>query len=236
MRDTINDLYPGCGSDPLMGLDENEAARKEDAKLRVEFYKAPIEDYLPTNGGEIDKVETPQERIDELKALGCKVRQHKKYEDILIVEKSGRPHRREEVFVRIQRPGDRDLINERPAALEDKLRFARQWENYEKGASAGVVGTPLTEMPFVNTAMREELQYFGVVTGEGLVGMTHQNASKFPYMLTLKPMVQRYLDAKAADAPFVARDAKTAALEAKVAELEARLSNPPNGKNPPTKA
>lgn len=224
MRDTLEGLFPGCGSDPTLGINEFEAERKEDAKLRVEFYAAPVEDFLPTHGGHLDTTETPPETIERLKALGCKMRKHPKEADILIVEKCGRPVFREETFIRIQRPGDRDLINERPVTDEDKRRFPRQWAAFEAGASAGAVGTPLVEMPFINTAMREELAYFGVVTGEQLVGMSDANAMKFPYMTRLRPQVQRYLDAKEADAPFKARDEKVAVLEDTVKALQAQLA------------
>lgn len=225
MRDTLYDLYPGCGSDPTLGVNEMDAERKEDAHLKVEFYKAPMEDYLPTHGGEVDVVETPPERIEELKALGCRIRKHPKVADILIVEKCGRPVFREDVYVRIQRPGDRDLINERPVEPTDKVRFRRQWELFETGATAGVVGTPLVEMPFINSAMREELAYFGVVTGEQLLGMNDSNSGRFPYMGKIKPHVQRYIDAKAANAPFKARDEKVAALETTVQALQAELAS-----------
>lgn len=224
MRDTIEGLFPGCGSDPAMGIDEHEAERREDRKLRVDFYKATAEDYIPTHGGYLDVNETPPERIEELKALGCKMRKQPKEPDLLFIEKCGRVVLHEVEFIRISRPGDRDLINERPVTEEDKQRFPEHWKRHVEGADAGVVGTPLTEMPFINVAMREELNYFGVITGEQLVGMSDVNAGKFPYMSALRPRVQRYLDAKAADAPFKARDARTAALEDEVKALQAQLA------------
>jgi hypothetical protein len=218
-------------------LNEYEAEQKEDGKLRVDFYKAPVEDFVPTHGAHLDANETPKERIEQLKALGCRIRQHPKEADILIVEKCGRPVFREETFIRIQRPGDRDLINERPVEEHDKVRFAKRWAQHEAGADTGVIGTPLTELPFINTAMREEFAYFGVITAEQLVGMSDANAAKFPYMSKVRPRVQRYLDEAQAEAPFKERDAKMAGLEATVAALQAQLaamsSSPPPSADAP---
>lgn len=223
IRDTVEDLFPGCGTDPLCGINENEAARKADEALKVEFYKEAVEDYLPTHGGQIDIIDMPEERRQKLEALGCTFRKVPKEPDVLRVAPCGRRIFKEEDYVRIQRVGDRDLVNERKATEHDKQRFARQWKIYADGQE-GVAGTALTELPFINAAMRKELEYFGVMTGEAILAMTDANAAKFPYLSKVKPLVARYLDAKAADAPFKVRDAKVASLESTVAALQAQLA------------
>src|SRR5215831_7393199 len=71
-------------------------------------------------------------------------------------EHEGRPIFKDEVYVRIVTPGDRNNIVERPLRPEDKLRFRRQWEIFEKGEEGVAFGTRLEEWPLVSRAQGEE--------------------------------------------------------------------------------
>lgn len=70
----------------------------------------------------------------------------------------------EQQYVRIQNPGDKLNIIERPVEEEDRRRFPRQWLYFQMKNSEGqVLGTPLTEWhkafpDELNRGQLEELQ------------------------------------------------------------------------------
>ena len=70
----------------------------------------------------------------------------------------------EHQFVRIQNPGDKLNIIERPVEEDDKRRFPRQWLYFQmKNGEGQVLGTPLTEWhkqypDELNRGQLEELQ------------------------------------------------------------------------------
>ena len=53
---------------------------------------------------------------------------------------------KEEIYVRIQNPGDKLNIIERPVEEEEKRRFPRQWLYFQmKNGEGQILGTPLSE-------------------------------------------------------------------------------------------
>lgn len=223
-RETIEDLYPGSMDD--------EEARKADRKLGVRFFMAPVLNETATNGGEIDIDQT--ERLDKLKELGCAIKSHpvKDLRDrLVVVIPCGRPIYEEVEWIRIMIPGDRDRIIERPANAVDKRRFADRYEMWKKNTQGeGAIGTPISELPFINSAQREEFRHFGVHTAEQLVGMSDAVAGKFLGINQLKERTKRYIEAASGKAQaeiinseLKARDAKIDDLMATVAALQAKL-------------
>jgi len=227
MRETLNDFYPGSM--------DNEETEKADRKLMVQFYMHHIPDFLATNGGEVPN-DTPEmlERIAELEKLGCKARVHKKWSDIMVVSGCGRPVYHEVEFIRIMKPGDRDNIVERPVTEDDRMRFKTRYDRWKAGEHMdGVVGTPLDELPFVDSAQREEFKFYGIRTVEQLVGMPDGTAARFPGVRAIQHRAEVYLAAAEKKAPFEAihkemaeRDQRVTELEALVAELKAKLAPP----------
>ena len=71
---------------------------------------------------------------------------------------------KEEVYVRIQNPGDKLNIIERPVEEEEKRRFPRQWLYFQmKNGEGQVLGTPLADWhkdcpDELNRGQLEELQ------------------------------------------------------------------------------
>lgn len=70
----------------------------------------------------------------------------------------------ESPWVRIQTPGDKLNIPERPVEEDDKRRFPRQWLHFQlKNSEGQIIGTPLTEWhkdapTELNRGQLEELQ------------------------------------------------------------------------------
>jgi len=161
----------------------------------------------------------------------------------------GRPIYKEEIFVEIGVAGSTAELRRRPLRELDKLRFAKEWEAFEKKEAAPRIGTPLDELPFLTKAQRLEFQAYGCKTAEQLAAMSDVNGQKFMGFQQLRRRVQDYLAAAAGAAPMLEmrkeleeRDAKLAELQAQIAELaKDRVAPPkrrgwPKGKPRKTKA
>lgn len=84
---------------------------------------------------------------------------------------AGRPIFDTVPFVRIQQPGERDFIK-RAATQHDKLRFRRQWDDFQRGEQPVDSGTPLSILFPANPDVIENLKYFGIRTVEHLANAT----------------------------------------------------------------
>jgi hypothetical protein len=88
-------------------------------------------------------------------------------------------------FVRIQNPGDKLNIIERPVEEGDKQRFPRQWLYFQmKNSEGAVVGTPLSEWnkdapSELNRGQLEELQILKFQTVEQVATASDSQMQKF---------------------------------------------------------
>lgn len=123
-------------------------------------------------------------------------------------------------FIRIQSPGDKLMITDTQATQDHKLRFARQWEAYQKGAAQFGSETPLEELPFINTGLRRQLNAIGVFTAENLANISDENASRFMGAETFRDKAKKVVEQKAKAAQFDAQDAKIAELQAQIEALQ----------------
>ncbi len=222
-RDTIYDLFPGSM--------DNEQAEAADKKLFVEFFLHPMVDFLPTFGGEVMKEN--EELVESLRALGCLMRAKPKDPEVLMVSKLGRPVFKEMEFVRILKPGDRDTVVERPVEDEDKIRFDKKYRDFKEHRQEAAQGTLIDELPFLNSAQKEEYKFFNIRTVEHLAELSDGVSSKFPMSQQHKKRAQLYLDAAKEQAPRIAmadalkeRDTVIAELQERLAKLEASKPEP----------
>jgi len=88
-----------------------------------------------------------------------------------------RPIFQEVAYLRVLIPGDKLNQVVRPATSEDLQRFSVQFERFKKGIAQNV-GTPLTEVGFLDPAKIEELKFFHVVTVEQLAGLSETTLQK----------------------------------------------------------
>lgn len=213
-RETIYDLYPGS-------MDDQQAA-DADRRLYVEFFLHPMVDYLPTHGGAVSADDV--ERIEELRKLGCAVRKHPKEQDVMLVSKLGRPVFKEVEFIRILKPGDRDTVVERPVEDDDKLRFEKRYEDFKKNRQDAASGTPLAELPFINSAQREEYHFFNIKTAEHLAELTDAMAQRFPMGNTHREKARRFLAAAKEQGPAIAVQDALRERDQMIQDLQARLA------------
>lgn len=229
---TLDDLFPGS-------MDE-EQAKAHDRKLVVQFFMHHTPDYVATEGGYIEgriedgKViaedEGTQDRVDELVKVGCRFSRMPKSDGVLKVKPCGRPVYRTVEFLRILKPGDRDNVVEQPLDNEYRLRFKERYDKWKAGVESGAIGTPLEELPWLNSGQREELKYFHIYTVENLADMADREAQKFPNGTEMRLRAARYLEAAEKKAPFdevhqeiKARDAKITDLEEQINAMKAQL-------------
>jgi hypothetical protein len=90
--------------------------------------------------------------------------------------------------VRIIVPGDKNSVVDRPASEQDKRRFARQYDLFQKGAKEDeqVSGTRLSDWPYLSRAQAEELRYLGIKTVEQLASVRDDITSRVPGLVALK--------------------------------------------------
>jgi hypothetical protein len=130
----------------------------------------------------------------------------------------GRPMFKDEEYVRIMVPGDKDSIVIRPARDMDKQRFQKQYDAFKSGEGEYHEGTPLKAWPMVTRGQVEELKYFGVHTVEQLSDLADVHVGKFMALGVLKQQAQAYIQAAKEAAPLVQLNA---AIDQKDAEINA---------------
>lgn len=220
--------------DQAMGTMTPEEMQDADNHLRVEFIKRAVKDELLTEGGLIS-IRHP--RLAELKERGVAMKPYIKAfpteDDHFVVEPAGRLICREIEFIRITMAGNRLSVIERPVEDGDRKRFAKRYEQWRAGQStAGLVGTPLAEVPFLDSAMREEFAYFNIHTAEQIIDLPESVAQQFRGIHQLQQRVKHWLDGASSAAAVAKVEQEKAAQKAELdatrnalRELQAQMAD-----------
>ena len=83
-----------------------------------------------------------------------------------VATEEGRPIHRDQIFVKIQHPGEMLNIIDRPVKEEDKHRFRQQWSNFVHDRTQVPEGTPIDLLFPNHPAVADNLRGFGVFTVE----------------------------------------------------------------------
>lgn len=87
-------------------------------------------------------------------------------------ESEGRAIFDDVVFIDITFPGDKTKKVVRPVQDSDKERFARQWENFQKGETGdNLTGTRLEEWPLLSRSEIAELKAINIFTVDQLANL-----------------------------------------------------------------
>lgn len=78
----------------------------------------------------------------------------------------GRPIHRDEIYIKIQQPGEMLNIIDRPATENDKMRFRQQWANFIHDRTQVPEGTPIDLLFPNHPSVAENLRGMGVFTVE----------------------------------------------------------------------
>lgn len=134
----------------------------------------------------------------------------------------GRPIYKDELYVTIIVPGERDIVH-RKAWEKDFARFPQQLAAFRNKANQdAAVGTPLKLMTWLTIGQVKELEYFNCVTVEQLANMPDSTASRFMGIQKLKQLAKDYLQAAKETAPLTAMRAE---LDKRDNELETANRN-----------
>ena len=131
----------------------------------------------------------------------------------------GRPIFREEEWVRIMVPGDKDNIVVRTVRPIDKELYAAQYAAFKNRQEQPVVGTPLDKIPFLSKARVLEFQALGLKTAEQIRDMSDTLAAKFMDAHGIRKRIGDFLVAAAEGAPVEKLQAELAERDAKIAQL-----------------
>lgn len=145
-------------------------------------------------------------------------------------EQAGRPIYSDVVMTKIRIPGNETLVIDRPMEPHDKIRFPRQWAFYQNKThdDAGMVGTPISELPGLSKAVVENLRIAGFRTieqgaaaSDGALQGLHMAAGMAPQAFRLR--CQQYLNAAADNAPMTQMAAELEKRDIEVAALQAQV-------------
>jgi hypothetical protein len=133
-------------------------------------------------------------------------------------EKTGLPVWEQKEYIKIQQPGDKTSIIDRPIRPSDKVEFRAQYEAYKANKNQDTAGGhPIDQWPALPPDMVEALKESKVFTIEQLAAISDSNAQQMGAIRKWRDMAKDYVSAAAGGAPLVAMRAE---LEAKNNELE----------------
>lgn len=140
-------------------------------------------------------------------------------------EKAGRPIFQDFPFIRITIPGDTNNIIERRLDEEDKRKYPKAWEEFQRGESQGFTGTPLEQWPQITRAQVKESKYFECHTVEQLAGLTDSHCQKMGMgFRELREKAKAYLGVAESTAAATAQALENEKLRQEMAELRAMIA------------
>lgn len=138
----------------------------------------------------------------------------------------GRPVFVDKEYVEIIAAGNSTNIIRRPAGIADISRFQRQYALFKQGDEDQMIGTPLTEVPWITRSQVEEFAYRKIRTLEDLAEMSDAACSA-PGMYDMKKKAKAWLDKSADAAPFTAMAAEMEAMRKELAALKEAQAQAP---------
>lgn len=117
---------------------------------------------------------------------------------------AGRPIFKDKEFVEIVAAGNQNNIIKRKATSEDKARFQAQYERFKQGDGEQLIGTPLSEVPWLTRSQVEELNYMRIRTLEALGNLNDEACAKVAGLYDLKKRAAAHLEKAGQAAPVEA--------------------------------
>lgn len=146
-------------------------------------------------------------------------------------EQQGRPIFKDVDYIKIIFPGDKTKAVHRPVKEEDKLRFSKQWEVYQKQGHLVIEGTPIEQWAPLTKSEVAELKAINIHTVESLAALP-DTALSWLGARTMRDKAKAWLaqavDGSAISALIAKNESqanKISALEAQVKELATLKTN-----------
>lgn len=150
-------------------------------------------------------------------------------------EQAGRPIFKDVVYVKIFTPSDQLTVIDTIAREDHKQRFPMQWQRFmnKHANDQQIVGTPVTEWPFLSAAQAEELKGMKFFTVEMVANANDQQIQRIGMVAgisgyTLRDKAKSFLSIADESAEVAKRDEELAKLREENAkikqETEAKLA------------
>ena len=160
-------------------------------------------------------------------------------EDAIASKRAGRPIFKDQEVVEIRIAGDRNFAPTYPAKSMwkrvegDEMTYADRWPDayarFKQGQEQVAHGTPLSELPFLTEARRQELRMLKVYTAEALASLDGKNLTNLgPQGREMKDQAASYLDRARGVAQDVALREELAEVKAKLAEFQGQKAPAPD--------
>lgn len=137
----------------------------------------------------------------------------------------GRPIFDEREYVEIRTPGQQSNVIQRPVTDMDRQRFRESYRQFKEGITEQLVGTPLSEVPFLTRSQVEELAYLRVRTVEHLADLNDSVCGQHVGLHKLKQTAKSYLDRALGQAPLAELQAQLDQLKAELATSQATIQD-----------
>jgi len=144
---------------------------------------------------------------------------------------AGRPIYVDKEYIEILAAGNANNIIRKPASDVERYRFRPQYERFKAGDQEQLVGTPLTEVPWITRSQVDELLYRKVRTLEQLAEL-NDAACNVPGMYELKRKAGLWLKQANEAAPFTAMASEIEGLRAELDALKAQNAATNQAKTP----
>lgn len=139
---------------------------------------------------------------------------------------AGRPIFTDREYVEIFCVGNENNIVRRPVTDIDRRRFRSAYALFKAGDTEQLVGTPLTEIPWLTRSQVEEFAYLKIKTVEALAELNDAVCTNNPGTFELKRKAGAWLQKAKEAAPFTALHKENEDLRKRLAALEAAASTP----------
>lgn len=116
--------------------------------------------------------------------------------------KAGRPIYKDREYVEIRTPGDQNNVIQRPVSDMDRQRFRGAYKAFKDGNEEQIIGTPLTEVPWITRSQVEELVHLRIRTLEHLAAVNDGLSAKIPGLYQLKDKAKAALATAEGQAPI----------------------------------
>jgi hypothetical protein len=107
----------------------------------------------------------------------------------------------------------------------DKQRFRAAYAAFKAGDAEQIIGTPLTETPWITRSQAEELAYLRIRTLEQLANVGDDVCTRIPGLFKLKQRAQAALERAERTAPFLAMQAENEAMKNRLDTMEATIAD-----------
>lgn len=132
-------------------------------------------------------------------------------------KEAGHPVYHDVVMISVIQPGEKEKIDVLATDMH-KLRFPKQWENFERGLDAALTGTPLDHLFPSEPSTIANLKSFNIFTVQQLATISDSAIANIPMGRALTDRAKKYLNTSTAVL------AENQDMRGEIEELKAQLA------------